>query len=531
MWETCTYRNKFIVEWHLGEPISSTNLTIWNNFYKGLLNSVQNWKFIKVILKIPMEFDENDYGDVVAAIKRCERINAIVMQTNERFFKVELLKSHSERFLKRHSKSELLDIETKEYENPKEIKDCRMCSASFDNVYIDKLGYLYLSSCKKFRNMPLVNLVTTEIERLPHGISFCKVKECDFKYKSIRPKPEKKGQTKQFLKYFDIGIDKFDEKGNMNYRYVKWRLFNMCNYDCWYCIRAKSCRDKDPNFEVLSKRAKTISEMMHFYNDLYSITLKEKPIPYRVGLTGGEVTILPVDKIVSLVDSLNSYGELKEVFITTNFFRDETYFLELSNLLKERGIQLDMNVSLHETETDFDTFINKLINVTKNEYVKNISVEFVINDKNQKMYKKLRDTVYSLRKQNLNITFSPDYMRDDKGNKLTKEILKGYKYKKILRKDLFLKTIKNKKGDLVLSKINHNQNFGAKTCVATCQSLTNYIDSDGLFYKRICAFKTSIASIDDEDFIDKIKEDPLKFEYIACPNVSCRYASEIIVDL
>lgn len=74
--------------------------------------------------------------------------------------------------------------------------------------------------------------------------------------------------------------------------------------------------------------------MYYFYNDFYSKTLKEKTIPYRVGLTGDEVTVLQVEKIVSLIDSLNSYGELKEVFITTNFFRDESYFLELSSLLK-----------------------------------------------------------------------------------------------------------------------------------------------------------------------------------------------------
>lgn len=92
MWETCIYRNKFIVEWRLGEPDSKINSTIWNNFYKALLNDVQNWKFIKVILKIP------------------------------------------------------------------------------------------------------------------------------------------------------VGIDKFDENGNINYRYVEWRLINTCNYKYWYCIRTKSCR-------------------------------------------------------------------------------------------------------------------------------------------------------------------------------------------------------------------------------------------------------------------------------------------------
>ena len=81
MWETCIYRNKFIVEWFLGELDSKINQTIWNNFYKALLNTVQNWKFIKVILKITVGFDKFDYGDMIAAIKRCERINSIAIQS------------------------------------------------------------------------------------------------------------------------------------------------------------------------------------------------------------------------------------------------------------------------------------------------------------------------------------------------------------------------------------------------------------------------------------------------------------------
>lgn len=53
MWETCIYRNKFIVEWRLGELDSKINSTIWNIFYKALLKHCSELEIYKSNFKNP----------------------------------------------------------------------------------------------------------------------------------------------------------------------------------------------------------------------------------------------------------------------------------------------------------------------------------------------------------------------------------------------------------------------------------------------------------------------------------------------
>ena len=77
--------------------------------------------------------------------------------------------------------------------------------------------------------------------------------------------------------------------------YIKWRLFNACNYHCSYCIR------KD-----LDKANNTFDTLIEYAKKLNSVK-----IPFRLELIGGEPTLIDLKKLISYIENKN----LKSIYI------------------------------------------------------------------------------------------------------------------------------------------------------------------------------------------------------------------------
>lgn len=115
---------------------------------------------------------------------------------------------------------------------------------------------------------------------------------------------------------------------------IKWRLTDICNYSCPYCIRKPLAKPADEDerkcIEVLPYVRK-IAQKLH--------TNTGKPV--KVDLIGGEVTVF--SKLGDIVKGLLEEDCVDKVNITSNFFSDKLF--EIAN------DKLTVTVSYHPTQT------------------------------------------------------------------------------------------------------------------------------------------------------------------------------------
>lgn len=136
---------------------------------------------------------------------------------------------------------------------------------------------------------------------------------------------------------------------------VKWRMTYACNYDCSYCIQRKRrtgsrtggvCADTE-------KCAAAAPEVSRIIDELG----ERAESGVLLEMIGGEVTLLDLDRILALITS----PRLKRVNITTNFSRGADYFLRLHRMLKARGVELDLAMSLHTPQTSLEKFKSEIL--------------------------------------------------------------------------------------------------------------------------------------------------------------------------
>lgn len=125
---------------------------------------------------------------------------------------------------------------------------------------------------------------------------------------------------------------------------IKWRLTDICNYHCPYCIR-KPLVVKDYDVKKCEKKClETLTYILQAGECLKKNTGK----PLKVDLIGGEITVLPnLDKIVN--------GLLKgadKVNITTNFWKSLDYIA---------NPKVSVTVSYHPSQTKetLDAFLDR----------------------------------------------------------------------------------------------------------------------------------------------------------------------------
>lgn len=132
---------------------------------------------------------------------------------------------------------------------------------------------------------------------------------------------------------------------------IKWRMTNLCNIHCSYCIRYKhrvditdACVKNDE--DKLCEVAKDISNLLDNtrFNNI------------RLNLIGGEVTIFDLKRILSNITT----NKVKVISITSNFMRDVQYFLDLADYCHSRNIELSIRFSCHYEFITLDKYFEKI---------------------------------------------------------------------------------------------------------------------------------------------------------------------------
>jgi organic radical activating enzyme len=157
---------------------------------------------------------------------------------------------------------------------------------------------------------------------------------------------------------------------------IKWRMTNLCNIHCSYCIRYKHRVDINDtrvkeNEDKLCEVARDISKLLE----------KTKFNNIRLNLIGGEVTIFDLKRILANITT----DKVKVISITSNFMRNTQYYLELADYCHSRNIELSIRLSCHYEFITLDKYFEKITQLKgKIDY---LTCEIVSSSNNQDLCK------------------------------------------------------------------------------------------------------------------------------------------------
>lgn len=142
---------------------------------------------------------------------------------------------------------------------------------------------------------------------------------------------------------------------------IKWRLTDICNYHCSYCIRRPLVvQNTETNINTdFNKCMKALPHVVRIANDLNKINKK----PVKIDLIGGEISIFP--SLDELLTELFNCEAIKKINITTNLFREADYYLNLHEIAVKKDKTLSMTASFHPEYTSLDTFVTKACQLQK----------------------------------------------------------------------------------------------------------------------------------------------------------------------
>lgn len=148
---------------------------------------------------------------------------------------------------------------------------------------------------------------------------------------------------------------------------VLWKLSYACNFDCPYCIQhtaSKLTFSKAYSTQVeLEERAKIISSKLS----------EEQRRRTMFVLSGGECTLFELTSIIKIL-------RVPKVRIITNGSRDSDYYKNLYDVCRQNGTELSISMSVHKTQQDLNTYIDKISELKK--YMgHNCSASLVISSK------------------------------------------------------------------------------------------------------------------------------------------------------
>lgn len=157
---------------------------------------------------------------------------------------------------------------------------------------------------------------------------------------------------------------------------IKWRLTDLCNYQCSYCIRKKtvSIDNKKSMSENWDRIVKTIPDVARI--------IKELPGFVKLDLIGGECTIFNLHYI--LEELFKICGEkLKRINLTTNMSQSADYYNDLTELCHKYNSEIGITCSWHYQFCSMDDFLAKFSQIKSPTNQKGIRVEAVSLTNNQ----------------------------------------------------------------------------------------------------------------------------------------------------
>lgn len=162
---------------------------------------------------------------------------------------------------------------------------------------------------------------------------------------------------------------------------IKWRMTEMCNGHCSYCIRPGEMTTV-ANTEKIKEVNKRMAEVALQINRL----LDEQPFHnVKIDLIGGEVSILDLQNILSNLKA----GKIKRINITTNLLREADYYIDLAKILHEKEIQITITASFHYEMQSFEKYFEKIEKVRP--YIDILACEMVSNINDQDLVVKFID--------------------------------------------------------------------------------------------------------------------------------------------
>ena len=190
---------------------------------------------------------------------------------------------------------------------------------------------------------------------------------------------------------------------------IKWRMTDMCNYDCSYCLRHEltqgSYRAEDK--KRLEEKEQVLCDEAKAINDLLMRSPHKKAV--KINLIGGEVSIFDLKKILGYITAPN----YKRSQMTTNFSRSVEYYIDLYNFLKERGKLLTITCSFHPQYTTIERFFDKAVRLNA-AIDSHVRIEMVSQDTNQDLCAQFKEMA---EENNLKYMIDVDLSRKTTKNK------------------------------------------------------------------------------------------------------------------
>lgn len=156
---------------------------------------------------------------------------------------------------------------------------------------------------------------------------------------------------------------------------IKWRLTDICNYHCSYCIRREFIQSESNLTYDFSLCLDAVDDIVRLAGELNTINNK----PVKIDLIGGEITLFK--DLGLLLEKLYTSPAITKVNITTNLSKPVDYFLNLISIAEKYGKKLSITASFHYEYTDLDTFMAKADIINK-KIGTNFKCETVITEQN-----------------------------------------------------------------------------------------------------------------------------------------------------
>lgn len=161
---------------------------------------------------------------------------------------------------------------------------------------------------------------------------------------------------------------------------VKWRITDLCNYNCSYCIRKRLTSINLINFEENEERIlKAAKEVARI--------IKELPGNVKLDLIGGEVSLFDLHSLLEILYK-ECGSKLKRVNITTNMSAKVDYYNDLIKLCDDYGSEIGITCSWHNEFISMEDFLNKF-KLIKSPNQKGIRIECVSRTNNKEDIRKL----------------------------------------------------------------------------------------------------------------------------------------------
>jgi len=178
---------------------------------------------------------------------------------------------------------------------------------------------------------------------------------------------------------------------------IKWRLFNNCNFHCSYCCNSVMNKVQNPiNFDRLLRIAKSIHNLIE----------KDEDDVFEVNLIGGEITMLPLEQMKEIINTIYS-KKITKFHITSNMSAKVDYYIAINELCNKLNVTLKIVGSFHEEMMNYDVFIKKARMLSDN--LKLFIAEFVVTSENKEIYEKIQEDC-----KKYNIALMVDYNRKEK---------------------------------------------------------------------------------------------------------------------